>query len=656
MVFNLFSLFYILVAILGLSLLIFIHELGHYWVARYVGMRVETFSIGFGRPLYSWTRDGVKWQIGWLLFGGYVKIAGQEIKKGTDPYQVADGFFGKSPWDRIKVAIAGPLVNLIFALFVFALLYAFGGREKSFSEFTHKIGWIDPHSELYAKGVRPGDEITSYNGRSFQESKDHLYAPMLSGDEIEVEGKKVDYETGQKTPFRYVVKTYPHPASLEKGIKTTGILKAANYNIYNRQPTGAENPLPEGSPMLASGLRYGDRIVWVDGHLIFSLSQLSHILNDERVLLTIERNGKTMLKRVPRVQVQELKLDPQFKEELTDWQYEAQLNSTKFGKLYTIPYNLTNNGVVENGVKFIDKEKQVEGFPVHPYSPEEEPLKPNDKIIAVDGFPISRSYELLTRLQSHYVNILVARNTSEIAKVNSIEADEDFDQEIELKDLQQIVSTIGTDHTIRDKGDFHLLNPIVPKMRKDFAMSPEKQALQTTEFLAQKKEVESIEDPEKRAQALQLLEHKEKELMLGIPMIQDRRVIYNPSPIRQFENVYQEIVRMLGALFSGHMNPKFLSGPIGIVQVVRENSMVSWRETLFWLGAISLNLGILNLLPIPVLDGGTILITLVEIITRKRMNPKTLEKIIIPFAILLIAFFIFLTYHDITRLFGNLFR
>jgi regulator of sigma E protease len=121
-----------------------------------------------------------------------------------------------------------------------------------------------------------------------------------------------------------------------------------------------------------------------------------------------------------------------------------------------------------------------------------------------------------------------------------------------------------------------------------------------------------------------------------------------------FENIFKEIWRTLTALVSGQLNPKWLSGPIGIVQVVHDNSMVSLKEALFWLGAISLNLGILNLLPIPVLDGGTILINLVELISRRRISPKTLEKLVLPFALLLIVFFIFLTYHDLTRIFGKL--
>src|SRR5271166_5372441 len=100
------SLSYLILAIFGLSFLIFIHELGHYWMARRVGMRVETFSIGFGRPILSWVRDGVTWQIGWLLFGGFVRIAGTDTEKDTDPYKVPDGYFGKSPLDRIKVSAA----------------------------------------------------------------------------------------------------------------------------------------------------------------------------------------------------------------------------------------------------------------------------------------------------------------------------------------------------------------------------------------------------------------------------------------------------------------------------------------------------------------------------------------------------------------------
>lgn len=653
------SLFYIVLAILGLSFLIFIHELGHYWMARRVGMRVETFAIGFGRPIYAWERKGVRWQIGWLLFGGYVKITGQDMETGKDPYSIPDGFFGKPPLDRIKVAFMGPFVNLVFAFLVFGLIWLTGGRDKNFADHTHIIGWVDPHSELYVDGLRPGDEIVSYDDHPYQGFKDNLYAAMLGGNEIDVNALKIDYATGKKTPFNLKVKTYPHPNAVEKGVKTTGILSSANYMIYNTLPGGKENPLPEGSPMQGSGIQYGDRLVWVDGEMIFSGRQLAHVLNDQRALLTVVHDDKISLRRVPRVEVQELKLDTQVKEELVDWQYEAHLNGVKIQKLMTIPYILNNECQVENVVKFIDKDKEEEAFPAHPYSELETPLQPGDKIVAVDGIPVAHSFELLAHLQTHQVDVIVERNAAEISMIPWNIADEDFDHDVDWKDMHKIVQSIGTDKPVDSAGNLHLLKPITPKMLSEFALTPEKQAWLTTELMEQKKEIESIEDPEKRAQALQLLQNKEKELLLGLPMLQDRKVTYNPGPIKMFEDVFNEIWRTLVAMVSGVFNPKWLTGPIGIVQVVQNTWMIGSKEALYWIGAISLNLGIINLLPVPVLDGGTILITLIEMVTRRRVSPKTLERIVIPFAILLIGFFIFLTFNDLSRIYqsmGHLFR
>ena len=650
------SLLYVVLALFGLSLLIFFHELGHYYMARRVGMRVETFAIGFGKPIYSWEKNGVKWQIGWLLFGGYVKIAGQEVDETKDPYEIPDGFFGKSPLDRIKVAFMGPFVNIILAFLFFTAIWAIGGREKNFSEFTHIIGWVDPQSELYAYGVRPGDEITAYDAHSFQSAKDHLYIPMISGGKVAVKGLKVDYITDEKTPFDLTIKTYPHPGALEKGILTTGIISPANYIIYDRLSPSKDNPLPEGSPMKQSGLHYGDRLIWVDGELVFSSQQLNHLLNDGRVLLTVEREGTTFLARVPRVQIREFKMDSEYKEELIDWQYEAKLNSARLNQLYAIPYNLTNDAVVEGRLKFIDKENSQLAFPEHLYSKEEAPLQPHDKIIAVDGTPVKTAYALLKQLQTHKVNIVVERGQKQASYISWKEEDAQFDREIDWKQLEMIIQTIGTADEQHAAGPYVLLQPVIPKTRKDLELSQDNLALFNAELLEQKKQIETIEDPEKKAQAYALLQKHDKQLLLGLPSIQDRKINYDPTPVAQFRNVFSEIWRTLAALVSGSLNPKWISGPVGIIQVVHDYSMISLKEALFWLGAISLNLGILNLLPIPVLDGGTILISLFEMVTKKKLKPKTLEKIVLPFAVLLIAFFIFLTYQDLSRIFGGFWK
>jgi regulator of sigma E protease len=625
-------------------------------MARRVGMKVETFSIGFGKPIFQWMRDGVSWQIGWILFGGYVKIAGQDLSNDQDPYATPDSFFSKSPWDRIKVAAMGPLVNLVFALLIFALLWLGGGREKSYSEYSSKLGWVDPKSELYAKGVRPGDQIISYDNKNLQSSKDHLYAAMMGDHTVEVKGEKVDYASKQKTPFDFSVSTYSHPASLDKDVLTTGVLQSANYVVYDRLPNGQDNPLPEGSPLQGSGLEYGDRLFWVDGELLFSSMQLNHILNDERVLLTIERNGKHLLARAPRVPVNELKLDNEVREELTDWQYAAELNHIRFGELYALPYNLNNQAVVESQVKFIDKENELQAFPEHPFSQLEAPLQAGDKIIAVHNKQITTSAQLLEQLQTNVVTIIVQRQPEDKKLSSWKESDQAFDQQIQWADLKKITDSIGTGHPVKEAGDLVLLDPVIPKNRSQIFLSAEKQAWANAEMLHEKKEVASIEDPEVRARAMAFLALKEKELMLGLPGVQDKKVSYNPTPLEMFSNVFDEIFRTLKALVTGSLNPKWMSGPIGIVQVVHDSAKSSLGDGLFWIGAISLNLGILNLLPIPVLDGGTIVLSLFEMITRRKISPKVLEKLVLPFAVLLIGLFVFLTFNDISRIFNSFFR
>ncbi len=646
------SLFYTFLAVLGLGFLIFIHELGHYWMAKRVGMRVETFSIGFGRPIFSWMHDGTKWQIGWLaFFGGYVKIAGTDTDGEVDPYAVSDGFFGRGPWARIKVAFMGPFVNLVFAFIAFGILWSVGGRDKSFMEVTSKIGWVDPHSQLYADGVRPGDEITAYDQNPFQGIADHKYAVILAGPEVDVKGNKVDYSNGQKTPFDFHIAPYQNLLVRGKGHMTLGVMSPAHYIIYNRLPNNEENPLGENSPLRGSGLQYGDRLLWVDGEIIFSNVQLEDILNDGRALLTIQRGDKVLLARVPRVPVDELKLDTAFRDEVADWQFEAQLKSIKMQQLNILPYEITNDGVIEKELAFIDKEKQIEAFPRFPFSELNKPLQRGDRILAIDNAPISKAYELLKRLQTRQINIIVQRDTSAIQKMSSKGSDFDFDKHVDGIALNRIASGIGTNNKITTAGNLVLLNPVTPIPAKVIYGSPENQAALAAQSKERQKEIESINDPVKRAQMLATWKPIEERLMIGLPY-QDRKVGFNPSPTELFSNVFHELWRVFIAIYERPASRDWLSGPVGIVRAVHDSWMLGSKEALFWMGVISLNLGVLNLFPIPVLDGGTIFLSLFEMVTRRKIKPKTLERLILPFALILIGFFIFVTYNDVLRMFG----
>ncbi len=646
------SLFYFLLAILGLGFLIFIHELGHYWMARRVGMRVESFGIGFGKPIFSFDHDGVKWNICWLPFGGYVKIAGMEKENGVEPEMIKDGFFGKSSWDRLKVAVMGPLANIVFAFVVFSLIWLTGGREKNFTNVTNRIGWVDPKSDLFNKGIRPGDIILSYNSEPVHGEKDHYQAAMTSSGLVHITGMRWDESKKTYVPFTCDVRPISSSKSPNPQILNTGVLYPASFLQYSKLLDGSQNPLPKGSPIADSGIQYGDRIIWADGERIFSSNQLSEVLNDGRVLVTIKRNNEILLRRVPRITLGELKLNGEQKEELADWQWEAKLKSTKFSSLYFMPYNLNQQGVVESKLSFIDQDRKRNSFHESEITQQEDSLKEHDQIIAVNGIAVENSPEILYQLQHRQVQLIVDRGAKEGGVLSLEEANKDFDSPLRGPDLLAIEKTIGTHTPIMEKGNLVVLHPVVPKTQAEIFQSKDQMLRYATELEEITKKIQSIDNPEVRALSLKQFEQSQKLLYLGLPLSPDVQVTYNPNPFVLFRQILDEVIDTLTALVRGTLSPKWISGPVGIVQVIHSQWQLGIKEALFWLGAISLNLGLLNLLPLPVLDGGYICLSIFEMITGKRLRSKTIEKIVIPFAILLIGFFIFLTYHDILRLLG----
>lgn len=649
------TVFYFILAAIALGVLVFFHELGHYFVAKKLGMTVETFSIGFGKPILKWRWNDVSWQLGWLPFGGYVKILGMEFGKKekdgtyTEPYDIPNGFFSKPPYQRILVALAGPVANFIVAFILFVMIWAMGGREKQFAEYTQIVGWVEPKSELYALGLRPGDLLTHYNGKPFTGSRDLLYATMLGGKEVELKGYHLDYTTGEKTPFNYKIESYPATNAID-GILTTGVSASARYLIFDHIAGGLPNVLPEGSPMEGSGIAYQDRVVWADGEYLFSMDQLSNLINDRFSLLTVKRGNEVFLTRQPRVLAGDLLIPPFVRDELQDWLYASKVHG-KWQETWLLPYVINSEGYVEGPLDFIDQESRIEAFPVHPYRESlSTPLQPGDLILAVDGTSVQRGYELLSLLQTHQVQIVVEHNVPVDTKISWKQEDTVFEKGVDLQAIRALVSTIGTKEEGPTRSRYSLLKPVEPKRLDQFSLSTESREKIAAEYARQKEEIGKIRDKEKRAQALQYLQESHQKRMLGI-YLQDRKVDYNPGPGTLFWSVFGETWQTLKALVTGYLHPKWISGPVGIVQVIHHGWKVGIGEAFFWIGAISLNLGVLNLLPIPVLDGGYICLALWEWITKRRLKAKTMERLIIPFVVLLIGLLIFLTFQDVLRLF-----
>ncbi len=146
-----------------------IHELGHFLVARFFGVGVETFSIGFGKEIFGWTdRKGTRWKVSWLPIGGYVKFLGDEDAASTPDRERLSRMNAeershtlpfKPLGQRALVAAAGPVANFLLAIVVFTLLFTFFGA-KALSTY---VGSVTPHSPAAAAGIKAGDKITAIN-------------------------------------------------------------------------------------------------------------------------------------------------------------------------------------------------------------------------------------------------------------------------------------------------------------------------------------------------------------------------------------------------------------------------------------------------------------------------------------------------------------
>ena len=193
----------------------------------------------------------------------------------------------------------------------------------------------------------------------------------------------------------------------------------------------------------------------------------------------------------------------------------------------------------------------------------------------------------------------VQRNTPLLTKkISWQEADKNFDRYPQVLSLEKVVSTIGTDELLQQSGDIVLLPTITPKTLGELISSDKKQVFEQ-EIASYKKGIGKIKDPEKRKAMLKQLEISKSKLVFDIP-IANRNVIYNPNPLALFSNVVVDTYRTFFSLIKGEIHPKWMSGAVGIVQVIHYSWTIGIKEALFWLGVISLNLGIINLFPIPV--------------------------------------------------------
>ena len=272
--------------IVAIGVLVAVHEFGHFWVARRLGIKVLRFSIGFGRPL--WRRsgaDGTEYWVSAIPLGGYVKML-DEREGDVAPEDLPRAFNRQPPSRRIAVLFAGPAFNFLFAIVVYWIMFVVG-----VPAVKPVIGAIEPESAAAVAGLRPGDRIVAVEGSStdtMMAAQLDLLNAMVPGGRatLELEGPDGARRTAH---IEYVGDTR---ALTEPGAMFPGL----GIGLWRPQiPAVIGEVVPEGTAA-ASGLEPDDRVLSVDGQPVADWSELVDFVRarpGQNVEVILERAGAT---------------------------------------------------------------------------------------------------------------------------------------------------------------------------------------------------------------------------------------------------------------------------------------------------------------------------------------------------------------------------
>lgn len=516
--------------LLLVSVLVVIHELGHFVAAKLLDVRVMRFSLGYGRPLVRVTLGETEYQIAVFPLGGYVRILGVAVEDG-DPHEQRRSFAGRPLWQRLVIVFAGPVANLVLAV---AIYFAFFAGHTALPAAV--IGDVLQDGPAAQAGILPGDRIEEVNGRPvryWEELEDAVHHAANSELHLRASRNGKSFER-YLTPTRITLRERNGRATTGGWIGVTHAPFIPIVGVIDAQ-----------SPAGQAGLRTGDLLISIDGAPVKNWKDVHARLgrNPHRTALVFLR--ATEVPGVPQVHV----LDAGFADLVPTTRIDAHLKRETYTGL-------------ERGEMFVAH--------VDPGSPADSAgLRPGDLITELDGQRMTHWMDLDQRLQA--------------------EPDRAF-----RLTWQRATSTGGV-------------------------------------------ETHAAELTQVRRNVLDEFGHAAVRLTFGARNDIDRgtgetialegRMGYAIS--KAVERTGETIGAMASGFFQivGGKTPTALGGPLTMYHVASVSGSQGWDRFWLLLALISVNLALINLLPVPTLDGGHLLVFAVEGVLRRPLSQKARDRV-----------------------------
>ncbi len=296
------------VFVLVLGILVFIHEFGHFILAKRAGVRVETFSLGFGPRLLGCKRGDTDYRISGIPLGGYVKMTGEDPKE--EDAEREDSFAKKPVWARLKIVLAGPLMNLLLPFFLMPMVYLIGIEQPVYLDEPAVVGWVDPDSPGAKAGFLPGDKILRIQNEKISTWED----------------AKILFASNPDQPLRveYLRDGKRHKTEITP--ESSGY--AGGYAGLSHERPALIGGVSPGMPAEEAGLKAGDRIISINGSSIHSWDQMAEIIRvhaDKPFEIEIDRGGETFSVTATPT------LDPETKTGLLGIAYQEQTVLKRYG-------------------------------------------------------------------------------------------------------------------------------------------------------------------------------------------------------------------------------------------------------------------------------------------------------------------------------------